>query len=270
MIVKEEFLNKLRRSFNLNIYEVKIWTALLSRGISTAGELSDISEVPRSRSYDILETLEKKGFIVMKLGKPIQYIAVPPEEVMKRVKRRVHNSADRQLELLENIKKEKVYDELQLLYKQGITFVDANTLSGAFKGRDNLYDHLEAVFKNAKKSVTIMTTADGLVRKAEALKSALRRGKTNGVKVRIAAPINKTSQKAAESLREVAEVRNIDKISARFAIVDNKNITFMVMDDKEVHESYDVGIWANTPFFATALENMFNLTWNTLGKGKSK
>ena len=56
----------------LNLYEVKIWTALLSRGVSTAGELSDIANVPRSRTYDVLESLEKKGFIIMKLGKPIK------------------------------------------------------------------------------------------------------------------------------------------------------------------------------------------------------
>ena len=63
MIVKDEFLSKLRRYFSLNLYEVKIWTALLSRGVSTAGELSDIANVPRSRSYDVLESLEKKGLI---------------------------------------------------------------------------------------------------------------------------------------------------------------------------------------------------------------
>ena len=82
MIVKEEFLSKLRRYFSLNLYEVKIWAALLSRGVATAGELSDIANVPRSRSYDVLESLEKKGFVIMKLGKPIKYIAVPPTEVI--------------------------------------------------------------------------------------------------------------------------------------------------------------------------------------------
>ena len=76
MIVKDEFLGRLRKIFDLNLYEVKVWTALLSRGVSTAGELSNISDVPRSRTYDILESLEKKGFIVMKLGKPIKYNAV--------------------------------------------------------------------------------------------------------------------------------------------------------------------------------------------------
>jgi len=57
--VNEEFLKKLRSSFDLNIYEVKVWTALLSRGVAAAGELADISGVPRSRSYDVLESLEK-------------------------------------------------------------------------------------------------------------------------------------------------------------------------------------------------------------------
>ena len=56
MIVQKEFLSKLK-DFGLNTYESKLWTALLSRGVSTAGELSDIANVPRSRSYDVLENL---------------------------------------------------------------------------------------------------------------------------------------------------------------------------------------------------------------------
>ena len=78
MIVQDDFIKRLRSSFDLNIYEAKIWTALLSKGIATAGELSDISDVPRSRTYDVLESLEKRGFVVMKLGKPIKYLSIKP------------------------------------------------------------------------------------------------------------------------------------------------------------------------------------------------
>ena len=106
MIVKEEFLNKLRHFFSLNLYEVKIWTALLSRGVATAGELSDIANVPRSRSYDVLESLEKKGFAVTKLGKPIKYIAVPPEEVLDRVKKKIQNDG-----LFKRLKVKKHYEK---------------------------------------------------------------------------------------------------------------------------------------------------------------
>ena len=69
MIVQKSFLMKLK-DFGLNSYEAKLWVALLSRGVSTAGELSDIANVPRSRTYDVLESLEKKGFIIVKIGNP--------------------------------------------------------------------------------------------------------------------------------------------------------------------------------------------------------
>src|SRR4030066_1897765 len=97
MIVNEEFLSKLRRYFDLNLYEVKLWTALLSRGVSTAGELSDMADVPRSRSYDVLESLEKKGFVVMKLGKSIKYITVVPSEVLERVKKNMRIEVERKV-----------------------------------------------------------------------------------------------------------------------------------------------------------------------------
>ena len=116
MIVKNEFLARLRRYFSLNLYEVKIWTALLSRGVSTAGELSDIANVPRSRSYDVLESLEKKGFIVMKLGKPIKYIAIDPNEVVERVKKRISEEAKQKESDLDKIKESSLLQELNVLH----------------------------------------------------------------------------------------------------------------------------------------------------------
>src|SRR3989344_2027419 len=125
MIVKEEILSKLRRYFNLNLYEVRIWTALLSRGVSTAGELSDIGHVPRSRAYDVLESLEKKGFVVMKLGKPIRYIAVEPTEVVERVKKNIQKEADTNILKLREMSNTDVLSEIETLHKQGIEFVDS-------------------------------------------------------------------------------------------------------------------------------------------------
>ena len=156
MIVKEEFLSRLRKIFDLNLYEVKVWAALLSRGMSTAGELSMISDVPRSRTYDILESLEKKGFIVMKLGKPIRFVALKPEEVIERVKRNLHIEAKERAKRLDELKGDDVLKELNTLYTQGIKFVDPSDLSGALKGRNNLYNHLDMMIRRAEKNITIM------------------------------------------------------------------------------------------------------------------
>jgi HTH-type transcriptional regulator, sugar sensing transcriptional regulator len=264
MIVDKGLIDKLKL-FGLNSYEAKIWVALLSRGVSSAGELSDISNVPRSRSYDVLESLEKKGFVVMKIGKPIKYVAVPPKEVLERVKKNITQETTDQITQLENLKGTDLLDELSSLHTQGVELVEPSDLSGSLRGRTNLYNHLEFTIRGAEETVTMMTTAQGLIRKVEGLKSTFEELVKRGVKIRIAAPLKtKEAKEAAEDLKDVAEVRHIDHISARFVIVDSNELIFMVLDDAEVHATYDIGIWVNTPFFASALEQLFEMAWTTL------
>ncbi|MBI4439823.1 TrmB family transcriptional regulator [Candidatus Woesearchaeota archaeon] len=262
MIVQKDFLNKLK-DFGLNTYESKLWTALLSRGVSTAGELSDIANVPRSRSYDVLESLERKGFIIMKLGKPIKYIAVPPEEVLERVKKKISEETEKQLKTMEDLRQGEVIDELKLLHTQGIELVDPTDISGCVKGRKNLYDHLESAIKKAESSIILMTTAKGFIRKSEALKSALSKAKSRGVKIRIGVNASKEIAKKVQEMSKIADIRQSD-IKARFCLVDGKEVTFMLLNDEEVHSSYDVGVWVNSKFFASALEALYESEWKKM------
>jgi len=254
MIVQKDFLNKLK-DFGLNSYEAKLWTALLSRGVATAGELSDIANVPRSRSYDVLESLERKGFVIMKLGKPIKYIAVPPTEVLERVKKTIKEDADKQVTVLDSLNKSEILSELNILHKQGIDIVEPAELTGAVKGRQNLYNHLASAIKNAEKTVNIMTTEQGLIRKSESLKHAFQKAKEKGVKIRILAPFKNKNLPNTQ-------LKNINNIPARFCTVDGKQITFMVLDDATIHPNYDFGVWVNAPNFTKSFENIFEMLWN--------
>ena len=264
MIVKDEFLSRLRKIFDLNLYEVKVWAAILSRGNSTAGELSNISGVPRSRTYDILESLEKKGFIVMKLGKPIKFVAIKPEEVVERVKRNLQVYTKERLERLEKLKDDEVLGELSTLFTKGVKFVEPSELSGSLRGRENLYNQLDMMIRGAEKTVTIVTTHEGVNRKMEALMPSLEKAKKRGVAVRVAAPIDNNNIDVAKEFKKVAEVRDLDSIRARFVIIDSNQVMFMLLDDEKFHPSYDVGIWINTEFFAQALEQFFELAWKDL------
>jgi sugar-specific transcriptional regulator TrmB len=262
MIIKDEFLGRLRKIFDLNLYEAKVWTALLSRGTSTAGELSNISDVPRSRTYDILESLEKKGFIVMKLGKPIKFIALKPEEVVERVKRNLVIDAQEKSKRLEKLHGDEVLEELSNLFTNGIKFVEPSDLSGSLRGRQNMYNHLDMMIRGAEKTLTLVTTADGLGRKLETLLPALEKAKKRGVSIRIAAPINADNIKFAKDFSKVAEVRATQGMKGRFVISDSEELLFMLLDDKAVHPNYDVAVWLSTEFFAQALEQMFESAWN--------
>lgn len=264
MIVKDEFLGRLRKIFDLNLYEVKVWAALLSRGTSTAGELSSISDVPRSRTYDILESLEKKGFIIMKLGKPIKFIALKPAEVVERVKKNMMTDAKEKSKRLESLRGDEVLDELNALFTKGVKFVEPSDLSGSIKGRQNIYNHLDMMVRDAEKTVTIATTEEGLNRKFEALMPSFEKCRKRGVRVRVAAPITKNNIKIAKEIRKVAEVRNLEKFKARMTIVDGNQLMFMLLDDEKFHPNYDVGVWINTEFFAQALEQFFELAWKDM------
>lgn len=264
MIVKDEFLSRLRKIFDLNLYEVKVWTALLSRGTSTAGELSTISDVPRSRTYDILESLEKKGFIIMKVGKPIKFIALKPEEVVERVKKNLMVEAKEKTKRLETLKGDEVLEELTGLFTKGIKFVEPSDLSGSLKGRQNLYNHLDMMIRDAEKTITMVTTSEGLNRKLEALMPSFEKVKKRGVKIRIAAPVDKNNLAVAKELKKVAEVKKLENFKARFTIIDSNQLMFMLLDDEKFHPNYDVGVWINTEFFASALEQMFELAWKEM------
>jgi len=261
MIVKEEFLKNIRSLFNLNIYEAKIWVSLLSRGVASAGELSEISNVPRSRSYDVLESLEKRGFIIVKIGKPIKYIAVKPEEVVKRIRDKVKQDTNTQLNYLEKIKVKPVFKEMELLFKQGITNVDPNSLSGAIKGRNNINSQIDSIISGAKKSVLIATTPEGFARKIKKFNSTFKRLKQNNVNIKILTQITEKNKQFAEEAKKFSQIKNAKNINSRFIIVDGQEMLFMIEDDRKVHESYDSAIWVKTPFFAQTMETMFNNLW---------
>ena len=140
-------------------------------------------------------------------------------------------------------------------------------LSGSLRGRHNLYSHLELMLRNAEKSVTLMTTSQGFMRKIEGFKPIFEKLKKKGVKIRIAAPLNKETKHLVKEIGKYAEVRHTDS-KARFLVVDGRELVFMVMNDTEVHPTYDIGIWVTTPFFANTLETLFDSVWKGMKPGK--
>ncbi|MFA7707702.1 MAG: TrmB family transcriptional regulator sugar-binding domain-containing protein, partial [Candidatus Pacearchaeota archaeon] len=164
------------------------------------------------------------------------------------------------------LKGEEILTELSSLFTQGVKFVEPADLSGGVKGRQNVYNHLDMMIRDAEKTITIVTTATGLNRKMEALLPSLEKAKKRGVTIRIASQINEANKQIAKELSKVAEVRNMPKMRGRFAIVDSQQLLFMVLDDETVHPNYDVAVWLSTEFFALAMEQLFEAAWNTFKK----
>lgn len=69
----------------LNSYEAKIYLALLERDSLSVGEISKMSQVPRARAYDILDSLAADGLAVLKPGRYKRYSAAHPDSFRERL-----------------------------------------------------------------------------------------------------------------------------------------------------------------------------------------
>ena len=254
MVISEELVEKIKSSFNLNTYEARIWLALLMKGIATAGELADIADIPRSRAYDVLESLEKKGFVIMKLGKPIKYLAVPPNEVVERVKRRYEETMSRRINELEKVKTSDLIKELDALHKSGVGSIDVSEKSGAIRGQQNIISHLESMLKEAQKNVNIVTTQLTFVRDAIALKPIFYELRERQIPVRIITPIDEGNAKYVQELMNVVEIYDAGDYRGRIVTVDSEEILMMLFDEKEVPSSMDVAVWLYAPALAKFID----------------
>ncbi len=259
MLIQKERICQLR-DVGLNSYEAKLWLALLAKGVAAAGELSDMANVPRSRSYDVLESLEKKGFIILKVGKPIKYIAVQPEHVLENVRKRMVDEAALHETFLAKIGQSPLIDELKSIYKSGISEIDPFDMTGSIKGRKSLHHHIEQLIRAAEKSVLISTTASGILRKKDALKKELKKAKERKVKIRIFTNITPEVRQQISELLSFAEIRHTPN-PARFCVVDGAEAVIMPMDDELASPTSDVGIWVRSKFFAATFEKLFDAAW---------
>jgi len=74
-------LQEVLKSFGLSDYEAKALVALLSKGTLTAKEVSEISGIPRTSVYDVMDSLVSKG-LVESFGKPKKFKALSARDII--------------------------------------------------------------------------------------------------------------------------------------------------------------------------------------------
>jgi len=266
MMTNQNTLDSLKQ-IGLNLYERKLWVALLSTGSATAGELSNLAKVPHSRTYDVLESLAEKGFVMMQTSKPLKYVAIDPSEALERAKKKIQENSEISVDRITNLQGSAVLKELDKTFKSGVKLVEPGSMAGSLKGRSAMHTQLDTLFRNAKDSISIVTTADGLndihAKHGELLKKA----SSKGVKIKIATVVSKETDAIAKKLKGVAEVRKLGKSHSRgrFVLVDGNHAVVALTDDKDTHPTQDLSFWSQSAHVTgDVLGPMFDTMWSQL------
>ena len=108
----EKIINALAK-FGLSTYESKAYISMCSMISGKAVDISEASGIPRSKIYDVLKELNKKGFVEVERTKPLKYTVVTPKVVFEREREKI------EAELAE------CEEELSELYNQEISKTQA-------------------------------------------------------------------------------------------------------------------------------------------------
>ena len=258
MNYKPELVKKIKDYFGLNIYETKVWLALISKGVASAGEIAELSEVPRSRTYDVLESLEKMGFAIVKIGKPVKYMAVKPTLVVEKLKNQTLSEAKEKVDQLSNLKTTTEYAELETLHRDGVAPIDQSELSGAVRGKTNIFSHVREILENAEKSVVICTSAQDLEDKSRIFLPLFERLKKSNVNFKVA--LSGTDEEFKRITRKMDIKAKKVEITGKLFIADDSQVLFLLSNSVS-DEAEDIGIWINSQFFGTALSAMFDMAY---------
>lgn len=243
--------DRARRSlqeFGLTDYEIRSYTSLLEIGPASASELSEASGVPYSKIYEVLGSLEKKGWIEMEHGRPSKYYPKPPSVATEITKSQLENALQTNEAL--------VLDELQPLYeKKGVRErPDIWIVRGNLNVLAKVRETMEHVQKEILAAVPALPDSA-----AEVLIPLVKTIVDRGVKVQLMtlrAPMTETMVK----LTKLCEVRVREQMFGGGIIADGREVILLL--GQEGDETISLGIWSDHVGLAKFAKNYFEYLWH--------
>ncbi|MBN2095136.1 MAG: TrmB family transcriptional regulator [Candidatus Aenigmarchaeota archaeon] len=262
-IVPRKVLEGLR-GIGLNLYERNIYAALLIKKVATASELSDLSGVPRARAYDVLESLEEKGMVIIQSGSPFKYVAVEPMEAVERMRMNILKHAEASGKRLRELKDSEIMRDLTTLFQKDLHVVNPSDFSGVIKSEDKVNFHVKSMLGKTTKYAKILTSERGLENLTYHIKT-LSKLKGAKVPVFVAAPITDRNKSIVAELLPYVEIRDISGLKkdySRMHIFDGAHVILGLTDEKEVESTQDTVFWTQSEHMAKNLmEPVFDHLW---------
>ncbi|MGC9310249.1 MAG: TrmB family transcriptional regulator [Candidatus Aenigmatarchaeota archaeon] len=252
------------RGIGLNLYERNIFAALLIKKVATASELSDLSGVPRARAYDVLESLEEKGLVVIQSGSPFKYIAVEPKEAIDRMRMSMLKHAEASSKRLKEVKDSEIMRDLTMLYEKDLKVINPSDFSGVIKSEDKVNFHMKTMLGKTTKYAKILTSEKGLENLTYHIKTL---SKLRGAKVPVfvMAPITDKNRAIVAELLPFAEIRDLSPLKksySRMQIYDGRHVILGLTSEREVEPTQDTVFWTKSEHMAKELmEPVFDHIW---------
>ena len=224
------------QELGLTEYEARCFVALARMTTGTAKEISQVADVPRSRVYDTVERLDKKGLVDVQYSEPREYKAVPTEAAF----RRLREDYDSRIEAAENALKQ-------------VEEPDSDDDEGmwAIAERDHVTDRIVALLRDAEAAVHHVVAAESVIddRILDELATAAERDvdvyvevPTEDVRERFADAVPDATVAVSEELQETNDVYG--EWPGQLLLVDNQAVVAAGVEESGLPDvTRELAVW---------------------------
>lgn len=245
-------------NLGLTSYEIRVYLSLLDAGSMTASDISKKSGVPYSKIYEVLNTLEEKGWLESDSSRPQNFFPKSPSSALETMKLRHENKFRESQSAIAN--------ELMPMYtKSGMKERPEIWVA---RGVPNILTKVNEVIQNSQQEllVALPHVAENL---AKPVQPILRTLHDRGIKINILASA-KISADIIKTLGRVSEVRQRDGLFGGGVIGDGRHVVILLGEGSGGMEP--IAIWADHAGLASFAKEYFQYLWDDSlpGGGRKK
>lgn len=239
----------------LSEYEASAYLALLGTGKATAKEVATAGDIPQSRVYDVLEKLERKGFVISQPGRPKKFGTVAPERAIRQFGEYKEQQFEAEYENVMSAGEEFV--DVVRASSPGTGTPDDPDIVWSYHTEHQLFEVFERLCREATEEIRMITRADSIERKVGRLDEMLGELDDQGVRIRVLIPRSQQVRDVVvERLAECAAVRRATDIDAQIYLFDDDAVLIAFVQDQQY-----VGLTVRNRALGETLSHLFEVLW---------
>jgi|BEDMetMinimDraft_2_1075160.scaffolds.fasta_scaffold00129_19 sugar-specific transcriptional regulator TrmB len=230
----------------LTHYEIKVYTSLVNHGYLTASEISQIANVPFSKVYDVLASLQNKGFVRVEETRPAKYYPVEPkvafDQHLKNISSKIKQNVDIAVSELNNLYEKKGLKEKSNVWLiRGFGEIIARIRDMVLKTKYEIFISLPIFHKEFESLLSLFLSL-----KLKNVKSY----------ILVSKDIPKTF---LDFIKEYGEIKYAGKMFGGGIIIDSKEVILLLPEEK----NEAVALWSDHEGLANFAKNYFMHLWET-------
>ena len=241
---------KAMESLGLTGYEIKAYLSLVEIGSASASDVSKKSGVPYSKIYEVLSSLEDKGWAESDRSRPQKFFPRSPQTGLEAMKMRIESGIkDNESLIMRELM--PVYEKRGIREKPEIWVV---------RGIYNIAAKVSEIIQTCQQEllIAIPKVAEDIARPVQPM---LRMLHERGVKI-VVLVSEETSVDTVRAISRIADVRLKNNLFGGGVIGDSRQVMILLGEGRIDNGSFEpIAIWAEHTGLAGFAKDYFHYLW---------